>query len=145
MKIAVIGGGSWGATLADLLAKNGQEARLWVREQAVMNEIRTTRENSWYLPGRKLSDNLDVSTDAAAVSEGVKHFLFAVPSQFVRNAYQRFLKYLPKNPAIICASKGIELDSLMRLVRSPESVVRLSDVVDGVVEDGCPGRPSQEG
>jgi len=123
MKIAVIGGGSWGATLADLLAKNGQEARLWVREQAVMNEIRTTRENSWYLPGRKLSDNLDVSTDAAAVSEGVKHFLFAVPSQFVRNAYQRFLKYLPKNPAIICASKGIELDSLMTMSQVCEDVL----------------------
>ncbi len=115
MKIAVIGGGSWGATLADLLAKKGHEARLWVREQAVMTEIRTTRENSWYLPGRKLSDNLDVSTDAAAVSDGVKHFLFAVPCQFIRNAYQRFIKYLPKNPAVICASKGIELDTLMTM------------------------------
>jgi len=37
------------------------------------------------------------------------------------------------------------VEEAMRLVRSPESVVRLSDVVDGVVEDGCPGRPSQEG
>ncbi len=115
MKIAVIGGGSWGTTLADLLAKNGHEARLWVREQAVMNEIRTTRENSWYLPGRKLADGLEVSTDAAAVSDGARHFLFTVPSQFIRSAYQRFIKHLPKNPVIICASKGIELDSLMTM------------------------------
>ncbi|MHC1712144.1 MAG: NAD(P)H-dependent glycerol-3-phosphate dehydrogenase [Solidesulfovibrio sp.] len=115
MKIAVIGGGSWGTTLADLLAKKGHDARLWVREQAVMNEIRTTRENSWYLPGRKLSDALDVSTDAAAVSDGVKHFIFAVPCQFIRNAYQRFQKFMPKSPVIICASKGIELDTLMTM------------------------------
>jgi glycerol-3-phosphate dehydrogenase (NAD(P)+) len=115
MKIAVIGGGSWGATLADLLAKKGQEARLWVREQAVMNEIRTNRENSWYLPGRKLSDNLVVSTDPATVADDVRHFLFAVPSQFIRSAYQRFLKYLPRNPVIICATKGIELDTLMTM------------------------------
>ena len=115
MKIAVLGGGSWGTTLADLLAKKGHEARLWVREQAVMAEIRTTRENSWYLPGRKLSQRLDVSTDPAAVSEGARHFIFAVPSQFIRNAYQRFLKYLPKSPVIICASKGIELDTLMTM------------------------------
>jgi len=115
MKIAVIGGGSWGTTLADLLAKKGQEARLWVREQAVMNEIRTTRENSWYTPGCPLSERLEVTTDAARVAEGVKHFIFAVPSQFVRQAYQRFQKYLPKGAVIICASKGIELDTLMTM------------------------------
>ena len=115
MKIAVIGGGSWGATLADLMAKKGLDARLWVREQAVMNEIRVNRENSWYLPGRKLSDALEVSTDPAAVSDGVSHFLFTVPYQFIRSAYQRFIKYMPKSPVIICASKGIELDSLMTM------------------------------
>jgi glycerol-3-phosphate dehydrogenase (NAD(P)+) len=115
MKIAVIGGGSWGATLADLMAKKGLDARLWVREQAVMNEIRVNRENSWYLPGRKLSDALEVSTDPAAVSDGVSHFLFAVPCQFIRSAYQRFIKYMPKSPVVICASKGIELDSLMTM------------------------------
>ena len=115
MKIAVIGGGSWGTTLADLLAKQGHESRLWVREQTVMNEIRTTRENSWYLPGRKLSDKLEVSTDAATVANGAQHYIFAVPCQFIRNAYQRFIKYFPKNPVIICASKGIELDTLMTM------------------------------
>ncbi|WP_428561927.1 MAG: NAD(P)H-dependent glycerol-3-phosphate dehydrogenase [Solidesulfovibrio sp. DCME] len=115
MKIAVIGGGSWGTTLADLLAKKGNETRLWVREQAVMHEMRTTRMNSWYLPDRRLAEALEVSTDPAAVAEGARHFLFAVPCQFIRSAYQRFFKYLPKNPVIICASKGIELDSLMTM------------------------------
>jgi glycerol-3-phosphate dehydrogenase (NAD(P)+) len=115
MKIAVIGGGSWGTTLADLLAKNGQDTRLWVREQAVMNEIRTTRENSWYLPGRKLSERLEVSTDAAAVVDGVRHCIFTVPSQFIRNAYQRFQKHLSKGVVVICATKGIELDTLMTM------------------------------
>ena len=123
MKIAVIGGGSWGTTLADLLAKKGHEARLWVREQAVMHEIRTTRKNSWYLPDRTLAENLEVSTDPAAVAEDARHFIFAVPCQFIRNAYQRYIKYLPKNPIIICASKGIELDTLMPM----------SDVCDDVL------------
>ncbi len=113
MKIAVIGGGSWGTTLADLLAKKGLATRLWVREQKVMNEIRNRHENTWYLPGCPLAPTIDVSTDPAHVADGVRHFLFAVPSQFIRSAYTRFLKYLPKNAAIICASKGIELDTLM--------------------------------
>ncbi len=113
MKIAVIGGGSWGTTLADMLAKKGLTTRLWVREQKVMNEIRNRHENPGYLPGCALAPNIDVSTDPAHVADGVRHFLFAVPSQFIRNAYTRFLKYLPKNAAIICASKGIELDTLM--------------------------------
>lgn len=115
MKIAVIGGGSWGTTLADMLAKKGLETRLWVREAAVMNEIRTTRVNSWYTPGCTLSDRLEVTTDAAHVVDGVKHVIFTVPSQFIRQAYQRFQKYLPKGVVIICASKGIELDTLMTM------------------------------
>ncbi|QLA17901.1 NAD(P)H-dependent glycerol-3-phosphate dehydrogenase [Desulfolutivibrio sulfoxidireducens] len=123
MKIAVIGGGSWGTTLADMLAKKGLTARLWVREQAVMNEIRTRHENTWYLPGRTLAPNLDVSTDPAHIADGVKHFLFAVPCQFIRHAYTRFFKYLPRNPAIICASKGIELDTLMPMSDVCEDVL----------------------
>ncbi len=112
MKIAVIGGGSWGTTLADMLAKKDVTTRLWVREQEVMNAIRVKRENAWYLPGRTLSDKLDVSTDPAQVAEGMKHFLFAVPCQHIRRVYERFYKYLPQKPVIICASKGIELESL---------------------------------
>jgi len=112
MKIAVIGGGSWGTTLADMLAKKGLESRLWVREQEVMKAIRAKRENAWYLPGRELSAQIDVSIDPAHVCDGVKHFIFAVPSQHIRRAYERFLKHLPKKPVIVCASKGIELETL---------------------------------
>ena len=95
MKIAVIGGGSWGTTLADLLAKKGEDARLWVREQAVMHEIRTARENSWYLPGRKLSERLEVSTDAAAVADDAKPF-------HLRRALPVHPTGLPALPANTC-------------------------------------------
>ncbi len=109
MKIAVIGGGSWGTTLADMLAKKGLETHLWVREKEVVTNIRAKRENHWYLPGVTLCEELVVGADPASVFDGADCFLFAVPSQHVRRAYERFMKYLPKRPVIVCAGKGVEL------------------------------------
>lgn len=112
MRFAVIGAGSWGTTLADHLAKNGHEVRLWVREAELLAAIRSTGENTWYMPGVKLSENVHASQDVAQVASGVENFLFAVPSQFFRGVLQNIKPLLPKKPVIICASKGIELGSL---------------------------------
>ena len=50
MKIAVIGAGSWGTTLADLLARKGVPTTLWVREPELLAEIKATGRNTWFLP-----------------------------------------------------------------------------------------------
>ena len=52
-KISVIGAGSWGTTLAILVAKNGHEVNLWVREKENARSILKERENKQYLPGIK--------------------------------------------------------------------------------------------
>lgn len=112
MRFAVIGAGSWGTTLANMLAKNGQEVRLWVREQSLLSEIRTKGENSWYLPGMKLAPSLVASCDAPQVMEGVDYILVVVPSQFMRGVLESMIRYFPKKPVIVCASKGIELGTM---------------------------------
>ena len=56
--IGVIGAGSWGTTLADLLAKKGHAVTLWAYEQELVVEMESRRENSIYLKGIELSGNL---------------------------------------------------------------------------------------
>ncbi|BCS88559.1 NAD(P)H-dependent glycerol-3-phosphate dehydrogenase [Pseudodesulfovibrio sediminis] len=113
MKVAVLGAGAWGTTLANMLAKNGVETVLWAREAEVADEIRATRENKTFLPGFTLSDKLDVESDPAIAFAGVDYFLLVIPSQFIRPALESFKDVLPDNPVIVCASKGIELNSLL--------------------------------
>ncbi|MGE4298274.1 MAG: NAD(P)H-dependent glycerol-3-phosphate dehydrogenase [Desulfovibrionaceae bacterium] len=112
MKIAVIGGGAWGTTLANLLAKKGVDATLWVREQQVLAEIRSTGRNAWYLPDVVLHETLEVTSDPEAALKDAACFLFVVPCQFYRNMLIQFREMLPKKPLIVCANKGIEVGSL---------------------------------
>ncbi len=112
MRFAVMGGGSWGTTLANLLAKKGHATRLWVREQELLAEIVSKRENTWYMPGFKLHESLEASTDEAAVIEDAEVLLFAIPSQFFRASLVSLRDRLPKKPIVLCANKGIELNTL---------------------------------
>ncbi len=113
MKIAVIGGGSWGTTLADLLAHKGLDVTLWVRERELLAAIKSKGENSWYLPGVKLSPNLQVSLDIDHVCAGKDMVLVAVPCQFLRSVLGQLRGVLSKGTMVVCASKGLELDTML--------------------------------
>jgi glycerol-3-phosphate dehydrogenase (NAD(P)+) len=123
MKFAVIGGGAWGTTLANLLAKNGRPTTLWVREPEVAAKIKATRINEWYLPGITLDPSLAATTDLAQAVDGAEAFLLTAPSQFFRNTLRDLLPLAPKKPVCVCANKGIELDSLMTMSQVVEDVL----------------------
>ncbi|NBN97212.1 MAG: NAD(P)H-dependent glycerol-3-phosphate dehydrogenase, partial [Actinobacteria bacterium] len=61
-RVAVIGAGSWGTTVASLVAHNAPTV-LWVRRRELADELRTTRENTRYLPGVRLHDELEFTHD----------------------------------------------------------------------------------
>ncbi|WP_291319401.1 NAD(P)H-dependent glycerol-3-phosphate dehydrogenase [Desulfonatronospira sp.] len=111
-RVAVLGGGSWGTTLANMLSGKGLEVGLWIREKELVDEIRRTRENSLFLPGIKLDSRLQVSQDLIEVMQGADYFLVAIPTQFMRQALQEARELFPGSPVIICASKGVELVTL---------------------------------
>ncbi len=112
MKIAVIGGGSWGTTLADLLANKGYETHLWVREEELVREILHKGENTWFLPGFQLSKSLQVSSDLETVLKGAQISLFVVPCQFLRQVLAQAKRILPREHTLVCANKGIEVENL---------------------------------
>jgi len=110
--VGVIGAGSWGTTLADMLAKKGHEVTLWAYEKELVREMQERRENSIYLQGITLADNLcftDSLQDAVSAKELL---LFVVPSQVLRGVLAATIPYISAGARIVSASKGIEIDSL---------------------------------
>lgn len=111
-KIAVIGAGSWGTTLADLLAKKGHAVTLWAYETDLVDRMRSSRENDLFLPGITLSDRLLFTNDLEVACASSCMVLSVVPSQLVRSVMGRSLPFISPDALIVSASKGIELDTL---------------------------------
>jgi len=113
MKIAVIGGGSWGTALAQLLAKNGHKISLWVYEKDLAVSINEKHENTQYLPGIRLPESLQADSNIEAVLSGSKWVLFVVPSHVARTVLTSMRPFLTDDMPIISATKGIETGTLM--------------------------------
>ncbi len=109
MKIAVLGGGSWGTALANVLAHKGGEVWLWARREEVVEEIRATGRNARYLPGLALSPNLRASTDLSQVMAGISCAVLAVPCQHLARFLRQHRDHFPVRASLVCASKGVEL------------------------------------
>ena len=108
VKIGVVGAGSWGTALANLLAAKGFAIDLWVFEKEVKDQIQHSGENTVFLPGFKLSSNLNPSNDLAEVVSAKNMILVVVPSHVVRQTTSKMAVHLAKDSIIVAASKGIE-------------------------------------
>ena len=111
--IGVIGAGSWGTTLADLLAKKGHDVTLWAYEAELVAEMEQTRCNSIFLPGITLAPNLSFTNVLKEAVTDKNVLLFVVPSQVLRNVIKGALPFFAPEALIVSASKGIELDTLL--------------------------------
>ncbi len=116
-KIAVFGGGSWGTTLAGMLAEKGENVHLWVRETDLAEEMSLKRENTRFLPGVSLHPSLQISPQLPDVMHGADVFLIVVPCQFMRRVLESVAGEFPDNPVVVCASKGIEQSSMSPMSR----------------------------
>ena len=108
IKIGVVGAGSWGTALADLVAGKGFEVDLWAFEQEVVEQIQNDGENKIFLPGFTLSDNIKASNDLQSVVSGKDLLLIVVPSYVMRETTQKMAGRLSANTVVVSASKGIE-------------------------------------
>jgi len=112
-KISVIGSGSWGTTLANLLAEKGYPVTLWAYETELVERMRRTRQNDLYLPGVTLSEQLSFTSTLAEAVTGQRLILLVPPSQVLRRVVEQCVPHLDERVLIVSASKGIENDSLM--------------------------------
>jgi len=114
-QLAVIGAGSWGTTLANLLAEKWQNVTLWCYETDLSERMAVTKINDVYLPEVKLSDNLQVTSNLVDAVQNKDLILFVTPSQVTRLVLEQARDHISSHSLIVSASKGIENDSLMLL------------------------------
>ena len=127
IQIGVIGAGSWGTTLANLLAKKGFEVSLWAYENDLVQAIATARENPLYLPGVKLSEKIFPTNSLKEVCQH-KDFLISVsPSQVVRQVIQEIHPYLSPQVKIVSATKGIENNTLFTMSKVLKEALAFND------------------
>ncbi len=108
VKIGVVGAGSWGTALADLLGLKGFKLDLWVFEDEVKEQIEAYRENKVFLPGFSLSPNIFPSNDITQVVSKKDLVLIVVPSHVMRETAQKVRGRISPGTIVVSASKGIE-------------------------------------
>lgn len=113
--IGVIGAGSWGTTLAHLLAEKGFAISLWVFEKELCETIQKTRENTLYLPGFSLSERIMPSSDIQKVAGNRRLLVMVVPSHVYRSVALQVVPHLQENVVIVSATKGIENQTLLTM------------------------------
>ncbi len=131
--ISVIGAGSWGTTLAKILADNGNRVLLWARDRKKVDEINGKHVNDRYLPGVKLPRGLRASRELQEVCEAAALILLVVPSHGVRRIAYEMGPFLGGDQMIVHATKGIEIETGKRMseVLREETCIRKVGVLSG--------------
>ncbi|MBJ6761072.1 NAD(P)-dependent glycerol-3-phosphate dehydrogenase [Myxococcaceae bacterium JPH2] len=115
MRGSVIGSGSFGTALANVLAVNCERVQLWGREPATVEAINTRHENATYLPGIPISERVHATTNLEEALTGSELVVLATPSHATREVMARAKAFLPRHVPIITVSKGIENESLLTM------------------------------
>ena len=129
-EIGILGAGAWGTALARHLCMKHGHARIWAYERDVVDQINTNHVNDKFLPGIALPETLVATNDLQAFAEGLTLLVIVCPSHVLRGVMHQLAPYLKPDLAMICATKGIENETLMPM----------SDVIESVLGPWSRGR-----
>jgi glycerol-3-phosphate dehydrogenase (NAD(P)+) len=114
LRVAVVGAGSWGTTVASLAARNG-ETVLWARNPEVAKEISEERTNARYLPGSRLPERLEATCDLEQAVRSADVLAIAVPSHGFREVLRELAPYVRPWIPVLSLTKGLEQGSMLRM------------------------------
>lgn len=126
MQVAVIGGGSWGTTVAHLCAHNALTT-LWARRPEVAEEVATRHTNESYLPGFELHPELRATASLEEAVAGADVLVMGVPSHGMRDTARALAPHLRPWVPVVSLSKGLEQGTRLRMTQ--------------VLEEELPGHP----
>lgn len=134
--IAVLGPGSWGTALAQVLNDNGHDVRLWGNIPAQIDEINSKHTNTHYFKDVVLAPSIKAYLDLAEALDGVDAILFVVPTKVTRLVAKQVAEILKEKVVIMHASKGLEPETHERLSTILEEEIPADKRSDIVVVSG---------
>ena len=131
--ISILGGGSWGTTIAFLVAHKGHDVCLWLRDRNLARAINRRRVNEQYLPGIQLPDKIQAVTDLEQAVRDVPLIMVVVPSGGFRGICRQAGEFLTPDQVVIHATKGFEPSTHKRMseILMEESCIRQIGVLSG--------------
>jgi glycerol-3-phosphate dehydrogenase (NAD(P)+) len=114
MNCLVVGNGGWGTALGMVLAGNGHQVTIWGPFAEEIETIRAEGENSVYLPGVKVPQEINWTADTTAVEEA-DLVVLVVPSRFYRSTLEKFMPHLRADTLIVSATKGLDEETHQRM------------------------------
>ncbi len=122
LRVGLLGGGSWGTTVAALVARNAPTV-LWARDAATVDEINNKHTNEKYLPAAKLPDKLSATTDLAEAVQSADALIMGIPSQGFRGVLEEVKPHLRAWVPVVSLTKGLELDTRMRMTEIVQEIL----------------------
>ena len=113
VNVAVIGAGSWGTALAQVLATNGHDVCLWARRVEVADGVNETHRNPDYLKDAVLSDRIVATDDMAQALGNADAVVVVTPSKYVRSTAQAMAGLVGADVPIVLCMKGVEAQTGM--------------------------------
>ncbi len=110
-KVAIIGGGSFGTAIANIMADNGHDTCQWMRTAERVDEVNTKHSNEVYLPGIQLNPALRASTDLRETVAGCNAVFFSIPSKSSREVARQLADCIAPGTILVSTTKGIEFES----------------------------------
>lgn len=115
LKVGILGGGSWGTTLAILLCEKGLSVKIWEFSNEQVTRVSQTRENVKFLPGIFIPHEIEITNSLEDVVKEAKVIVLAVPSQVVREVVSRLGSVITSEVVIVSGVKGLEISTLKRI------------------------------
>ena len=131
MKISVLGSGSWGCALAQILVRNGHDVVLWGIDETEVNDINQNHQNSRYFKDVTLDERLCATLDMSQIA-GSEALLLAVPSMAIDDVMANAEKYCTEPFYVINVAKGfhpVTHERMSEVIKKAVSKEKLKDVI----------------
>ena len=132
-RVAVLGAGAWGTTLAQVLIDAGQEVLIWGRNGEVVDEINSLHTNKKFLPGVDLPKQIKATTNIAEAFDFGATLVLAIPAQSLRDNLANWKTTMPTDRPIISTLKGIEANTQKRMTEVVREVLEIGEAKLGLI------------